>query len=107
MAKDKIIDLVTLPNIMVTKEEAARRLCLSQRTVQGYMSDIEKMKDRYGDKAVTRGWGYSLVNILALYDFLHYKDLLNEKNVKKDVPPFNPAEWIETMGWGALMEARG
>lgn len=104
MRKDKIIDLITLPNVMVTKQEAAQRLGLAPRTIQGYMADIEQMKDRYGDKVVTRNWSCSLVNILALYDYLHYRDMLNEKNVKKNVPPYNPGEWIRTMGWDVMME---
>ncbi|MCM1159348.1 MAG: hypothetical protein NC300_11300 [Bacteroidales bacterium] len=103
--KEKIIELTKLPKVMVTKREAAEQIGVEARTIQNYMNEIEAYKDRYGEKATIRGHGYSLVNILVLYDYLHYREKLKQKNLKQYIPPYNPDEWIKVMAWKKTMEA--
>lgn len=103
--KDKIIELRNMPNIFVTKQEAAERIGVEPRTIQNWMNEIEQYPDRYGTRTTSRDHGYSLINILVLYDYLHYRKQLKQKNLRKMVPPYNPDEWIHELGWDRLMEA--
>lgn len=104
MKEEKIVELIRIPNIVVTKQEAAERVGVDQRTIQNYMNEIEGLKDRYGDLATSRAHGYSLINILVLYDYLHFRPMLRQKNLRKNVPSYNPTRWIKELALDQILE---
>lgn len=72
-----------------TKTEIARMFKISTPTVYSRVAGIEKeIGKRYNKYAICE----KLVSIAVYLDYEKYHKLLEDKNLRKAVPPFNAAE---------------
>ncbi len=95
-----IISHIHSKNYM-TRQEAAKEFGVSVRTIDDRVKGIEeevKLK-RYPAHSVIKNGGIKIINYLVLVDYLMYMDRLNEKNLRKHVPPFEPQEVAKGLGW--------
>lgn len=76
----------------------------SRRTISERIKEIEQETDRYGEYAVIRVGGRTITNYLAFIDYMRYHDALREKNLRKNVPTYNPQELAKAIGWYGLTE---
>lgn len=83
----------------ITKAEAAEELNATEKTVRNRMNEIEQLKERYGEYAIIRDGGIVMINYLVWIDYLHFRQMLRQKNAKKFVPPYDPAKVAHDLGW--------
>lgn len=84
-----------------TKQQIAKEYDLSPSTVQNRMKEIEQEEARYGKRAIIRDGGIVLVNYLVFLDYLANRARLKDKNARKYVSPYQPAELARELGWYA------
>lgn len=79
-----------------TKKDMAKVLNCSTKTIDNYVSGLQEQieQGRYSRYAVCGRY----ISFYALMDYMKYRDQLSDKNMKKYVPPFNPAELQELCG---------
>lgn len=80
------------------KRELAETLGISKATVQQRVGEMESC-GRYGPYAILRDGQILQINVLAFVDWLKYRRLWQDKNLKKYVPDFVPQKVAESMGW--------
>lgn len=85
----------------MSKQQLADEFHISKSTVFSRMKEIQQeiQKGRYSDFAIIEDGNIVLVNVLVFIDYLTYRRKLKEKNARKYVPEFNPAEIMNTIGW--------
>lgn len=83
------------------KQQLADEFHISKSTVYLRMKEIEaEIKNgRYSDYAIIDDGNIVLVNVLVFIDYMVYRRRLKEKNTRKYVPEFNPAEIKKVIGW--------
>lgn len=83
------------------QQDIATEFGIGRTTVYERLKEIEKeiSAGRYSDYAIIRDGNIVLVNVLVFLDYMNYRERLREKNTRKYVPPFNPAELMEVCGW--------
>ena len=70
----------------------AEHYSLPKSTVYDLVAKVEKC-DRYKRAWVELNSGRrKLINVLVLEDYMYYKDRLEDKNMSKTVPPYDPRE---------------
>lgn len=76
----------------ITKKQIAEELEISPNTVKSRIQEIEEeiKNGRYDEYAVIRDGQLLAVNYFVWIDFLTYRQRLQEKNLRKFVPPFDP-----------------
>lgn len=76
---------------------------ISIGTVRNIVNEIraEIKKGRYDEFAVSDGGGIIRINYLVFNDYWKYRKHLKDKNLRKNVPPYNPAEQARVIGWYA------
>lgn len=79
------------------KDGIARMLGLSKSTVYDRARELDG-NDRYGPYAVIRDGQVVLINVLCFLDWLKWRRMLMDKNLKRHVPPYDPRGLIESMG---------
>lgn len=86
--------------VMMRREDLAKYLGISAPTVDARCKEMEEeiKKGRYSEKVITKTGGLKLINYLAFCDYLHYKDRLQNKNLRKTVPAYDPAAWARELG---------
>lgn len=91
--------------VLVSKDVLAENYHMCVRTVELRIKEIiSENKDRYGDFAIIKHGSLVLVNVLAFTDYLTYRDRLRDKNLKKNVPPYNPEEVAKQLGYYNIIE---
>ena len=77
--------------------QLAEELNMSQRSVRNLIKGIQNeiIEGRYSRYAIA-GNRY---NFYVVIDYLKYHSLLEDKNLRKTVPDFNPAEVAELCGY--------
>lgn len=91
--------------VLLSKNAIAENYHMCIRTVENRIKEIvTDYKDRYGDFAVIKHGTLVLVNVLAFADFLAYRDRLKDKNLRKNVPPYNPEEVAKQLGYYNIIE---
>ena len=71
---------------------------LSKRTVHRFFAEIEEC-DRYKKAWIKlNDCGTSLYSTLVLEDFLHYRTELQNRNLSKRLPPYDPEEVMRQRG---------
>lgn len=83
------------------KQQLAEEFHISKSTVYLRMKEIqEEIKNgRYSDYAIIEDGNIVLVNVFVFIDYMKYRRQLKEKNARKYVPEFNPAEIRKISGW--------
>lgn len=73
---------------------------MSKRTVEGRIAEIRQEIDsgRYSEYAVIRDGGFLWVNWLVWSDYECFRQKLLQKNLRKNVPPFNPYKLAFELG---------
>ena len=70
----------------------SERYSLPKSTVYDLVAKVEKC-DRYKRAWVELNSGRrKLINVLVLEDYMYYRDRLEDKNMSKTVPPYDPRE---------------
>lgn len=72
---------------------------ISDRTARTVVKEMEQQRDRYGEFSVIGDGGLKRINLLAFTDFWKYRKMLQEKNARKYVPPYNPYEVAKSLGF--------
>lgn len=83
-------------------DDLAARYGIAKRTVQNRICEMheeDRKSGRYKDRATINDGKIVLVNELAFLDWLKYRGQLQEKNARKYTPRFDPAAWMETLGY--------
>ena len=81
-----------------TRAQIAQDFKISMGTVDSRIKDILSEKERYGDFAVIDGDGSVRVNQLAFIDYMKYKKRLDDRNLRKGVPPYDPVQIAKEIG---------
>ena len=91
--------------VLLSKNAIAENYHMCVRTVENRIKEIlTDQKDRYGDFAVIKHGSLVLVNVLVFTDYICYRDRLRDKNLKKNVPPYNPEEVAKQLGYYNIIE---
>lgn len=92
-----------------TQQWIVSEIGIGRTTVYERLKEIEKEieKGRYSRYSVVRDGNLVLVNVLVFIDYLTYRGSLREKNARKHVPPFDPAEVMEACGWNNKIVREG
>ena len=89
------MDQYNLP--YMNKKRLAETFDISKATVQQRIGEMESC-GRYGPYAILRDGQILQINVLAFVDWLKYRRLWQDKNLKKYVPEFVPQKVAESMG---------
>ena len=83
-----------------SRAQIMTELNMGQRSVDGRIAEIQEeiRNGRYSEYAVIRDGGFTWVNWLVWIDYETYRKRLLEKNLRKNVPPFNPYKLAYEMG---------
>jgi len=90
--------------VLVTRHQIAEEFDMSLRTVDNRCKELVTYKDRYGDFSLIKHGSLVLINKLVFVDFLAYRDRLRDKNLKKNVPAYNPEEVAKQLGYYNIIE---
>lgn len=85
----------------ITRANLAQELQISIGTVDKRIREIrqEIANKRYSEFAVIKDGGLMLVNYLVLIDYMHYRERLLDRNLRKNVPQYDPAKIARELGW--------
>lgn len=83
---------VKTKRIAMTITELADSFGMSKQTVTSRIKEIEQEVEagRYGPHSVIHDVGYVAVNPLVFVDYLTYRQRLRNKNLRKNVPEYDP-----------------
>lgn len=73
-----------------TIQSAAERFQVTEKTIRNLLEEMEQFRGRYGAFSIGSG-KLKRVNLLALADYWQYREQLQEPNLKKHIPEYNPA----------------
>lgn len=82
---------------MITHQELDMSLGSVDKRIKEIKAEIEK--GRYSDMAIIKDGGFCMVNYLVFIDYIKNRDRLTERNLRKNVPPYNPAKIAHELGW--------
>lgn len=91
--------------VLATRHQLADEFDMCLRTVDTRIKELTEHKNRYGDFAFIKHGSMVLVNKLVFVDFLAYRDRLRDKNLKKNVPPYNPENVAKQLGYYNIIES--
>ena len=88
------IRLIKKRHIAMTRNEIAKSFGISPKTVDLRVKEIEEevKAKRYGPHSIMRDVGLVLINPLVFADYMTYRARLRNKNLRKNVPPYNAYE---------------
>ena len=73
-------------------KKVSERLGMSSRSIGRFVKEI-KANPRYKRAWVTSNdCGDTLYNVLVLTDYLHYRAALQDRNLSRMIPPYDPEE---------------
>ncbi|MCD7937794.1 MAG: hypothetical protein LUG98_13125 [Tannerellaceae bacterium] len=73
---------------------------ISDRTARTMVKEMEQHRDdRYGDLAVINSDGLKRINVLAFTDFFAHRKELQEPNLAKQLPSYNPMSVAQQLGF--------
>lgn len=81
--------------------DLAERYGMSKTTVREYKKGILQEVERYGKYAVIDNGQLVYINEPAFLDYMANKRTLKNKNARKYLEPFNPAAWMNYLGYFA------
>lgn len=86
----------------LTRKEALKQLGIKdKRTLESRLNEIrqEVRNGRYDDYAIIEDGGITLINYMILIDYMKYRRMLKEKNLRKHVPDYEPQKIAKSIGW--------
>lgn len=94
----KVIE-ITRGHPWKTKKEIAEETGRSTRTVENKMKGMRREIEagRYSPYVLPTDQG--LINLYAYIDYITFEKMLNDKNLRKAVPPFDPTEIERIAGY--------
>ena len=75
----------------MTARKMADMIGISLQTLKERAKEMEQT-GRYPKTAVSNDGGFLYINVICYQDYCHWRTYLQDKNLSKHVPPFNPAE---------------
>lgn len=92
---------------MTTVKGICDQYHISDRTARSIIKEIQQHRERYGDFAVVGDGTLKRINILAFTDYWRFRKMLQDKNTKKQAPPYNPQRVANSLGfYGEEIESR-
>jgi len=82
----------------LTKKLACQHFGMGRTTLDTRLKGIEEESTRY-PYGVIRDGGIVLVNYFAMTDYLFYRNQLQQKNLRKHIPPFSARKTAEAVGF--------
>lgn len=83
-------------------KKVSERLGMSSRSIGRFVKEI-KANPRYKRAWVTSNdCGDTLYNVLVLTDYLHYRAALQDRNLSRMIPPYDPEEVKWQLGENAF-----
>lgn len=85
----------------VTRANLVKEMQVSIGTVDKRIHEIKEeiIRKRYSEFALIKDGGIMMVNYLVLIDYMHYRERLRDRNLRKTVPPYNPELVAREVGW--------
>lgn len=86
------VKMMVTKRMAMTRTELATSFGISTKTVDSRIKEIENeiKEKRYGPHSVMRDVGIVLVNPLVFADYLTFRARLKNKNLRKNVPEYDP-----------------
>ena len=83
------------------KDAIATEFDMCKNTVSNRVKEIEKeiKAGRYSDYAIIQDGNILLINLLVFIDYMTYRQRLQKKNLRKNVPAFRPDLIAREIGW--------
>lgn len=104
MENKEITTMLTIGGFpYITVDEVAKEIHKTKRTVDNRLNEMQGLvkSGRYSEYAIIQDEGIKLVNAPCFIDFLKYRKALQDHNVSKHVPLFNPEEIMKICGWSS------
>lgn len=86
-------------NPVTTIKGLCDQYSISDRTARSVVKELEGERQRYGDFAVIGDEKLRRVNFLAFTDYWQYRKMLQDKNARKHVPPYEPQKVARSLGF--------
>ena len=83
----------------ITRGNLAKQIKLSVRTIDARIKEMREETDRYDEFALIKDGGIVLINYLAWIDFMKYRERLMNRNLRKNIPKYDPKRVAESIGW--------
>ncbi|MDD3137571.1 MAG: hypothetical protein PHX08_01180 [Lachnospiraceae bacterium] len=85
----------------MSRHELSKVFNMSANAVDARIAELreEIEQGRYSEFAFIKDGGFVFVNTLAWIDFMKHHERLKEKNLRKNVPVFEPRKIAEQIGW--------
>ena len=85
----------------MTAGEMAKQLGVHKNTIYTRIKEIRKemLSGRYDEFAILDSGGIIFVNYLVFVDYCKWKTRLDDRNLRKTVPPYNPTKVACAIGW--------
>lgn len=91
--------------VLMTRHQIADEFGMCLRTVDTRIKELSSYSQRYGEYMIIKHGSLVLVNKLALVDFFAYRDRLKDKNLRKNVPPYDPESVAKQLGYYNIIES--
>ncbi|MGN0393863.1 MAG: hypothetical protein ACI4EF_00705 [Coprococcus sp.] len=85
----------------ITRARISQEFDMSLGSVDKRIKEIksEIEKGRYSEMAIIKDGGFCMVNYLVFIDYMKNRGRLTEKNLRKNVPDYNPKAVAYEIGW--------
>lgn len=80
------------------KKDLADLLGISKATIQQRIGEMET-SGRYDPYAVIRDGQIVMINVLCFIDWMRYRRLWQDENLRKYIPEYNAENVARAMGW--------
>lgn len=94
---DGYVAVITKGTAYLSRNELAQELHYTPKTIDKFIKGVQNEigKGRYHRCAVAG----NRINFYAVVDYMTYREQLEDKNMRKLVPPFDPAGIAELCGY--------
>lgn len=82
----------------MNKQELSDAFSLSRSTIQHRVGEMEA-SGRYNDYCVIRDGQILMANVLCFADWMRYRRMWQDKNLRKYVPDYNAETVARSLGW--------
>ena len=86
---------------VIRKQELEKHFSICRSTVSKFLIEIQEeiRAGRYDEKAYSKTGGFVWVSYYVWLDYIHYRDKLRVKNLRKFVPDYDPKAWSRECAW--------
>lgn len=87
----------------IRKKDMVEHFGIASSTLNIRINELEQevKQGRYSAYSIIKDGGVILVNYLVFIDYMKYRSRLKEKNLRKNVPAYEPKAVAKEIGWYA------